>query len=883
MDKFKKGGNKFNSNITATNRLFAKNPLLKKRRKKAPGIYDPNAKYRFPDGGIVQLDRVPGSRFKKDASGTWVYESGAPVTDEFILQELNYGKGKPIGSPVVQGAPKVELKPYVTSGERIQKINDLQNSVKIADQQEANRLSQVQHHIDLYNPEVFEAERIKPKGLSDLQNWEWNMNEALDFPMERAHTTAAAATEDPGEEVDNLRHSLAGEKVEKGIANATGNIPYLSPAMGFIGSNLLGAGHEAMTLLNPDKRDNRSFLTRLQESGEDLYNNYVGAKVGASDMTPEEKTNYLLYLSGTNRLPDGIVMEGKPKKGFSKNVYFKHSPTDPGKYKSSYAAGGALLTKKVTCKKCGWKWDAADGGNDITTCHKCGGQGLVHAAKGGESGCPEGYAFNPVTGECIEWNPTVWNSEEEPTSYDPVGDIVYMNPNDRPEGMSDEEYAQMYQDQIEHEQLHRLQWINGELKGESKTPLRMPSTVDNQQYDGEHYYNRRGEEEKYVHDIWNQRNPELAKFLPEDLVYNKEVNPLMYNIPWTEEGEARGYEGAVHNGMESIFPKKTEGGEYIELDLTTKEIDDYKKGGFIVEDISVPSLNQMEEGGRPCPKGQYRVDGRCVQMNDLVNRKLKPYITNDPNDPRIKLFGDSLHLYNQTLANHKSLQGRRMINQFYNVPTSEFQEKLYKKAKIKPVGFMKGSRTSRTPAGIKASEYPVYPMPRQEVIYKPKTKQSKKLINKKTEEKPIIKQEIIEQQQLPVQDNYPPPPPIATLFPPEYYGVEPNIQGNEVPMYATPDSGAEFVPQTERYIDWDGNSIGFNGVRFRKPGHGGDLIRKGRRHYLHYPSIETRHSADIVPEEEFAMGGEYNVGDEVELTEAEVKRLRSLGYIIEEA
>ena len=45
--------------------------------------------------------------------------------------------------------------------------------------------------------------------------------------------------------------------------------------------------------------------------------------------------------------------------------------------------GGALLNKKVTCKSCGWQWDAADGGNDVTTCHKCGGQGLVHAQYGG--------------------------------------------------------------------------------------------------------------------------------------------------------------------------------------------------------------------------------------------------------------------------------------------------------------------------------------------------------------------------------------------------------------------------------------------------------------------------------------------------------------------
>ena len=51
-------------------------------------------------------------------------------------------------------------------------------------------------------------------------------------------------------------------------------------------------------------------------------------------------------------------------------------------FKRTFLKGGALLTKKVTCKSCGWKWDAADGGDDITTCHKCGGQGLVHAQKG---------------------------------------------------------------------------------------------------------------------------------------------------------------------------------------------------------------------------------------------------------------------------------------------------------------------------------------------------------------------------------------------------------------------------------------------------------------------------------------------------------------------
>jgi hypothetical protein len=192
-------------------------------------------------------------------------------------------------------------------------------------------------------------------------------------------------------------------------------------------------------------------------------------------------------------------------------------------------------------------------------------------AYGGESGCPDGYTFNPITGECIEWNPTVWNSEEQPTSFDPIADIIYMNPNDRPEGMSDEEYDQMYKDQLEHEQLHRLQWINDGLKGESKTPLRMPSTVDNQDYPGDHYYNRRQEEVNYLHDYWKNQHPDEAEFIPDEIIYDKETNPAMYELPWTVEGEARDYENATHSGMESFFPKRKKGGALLTKKVTCKK------------------------------------------------------------------------------------------------------------------------------------------------------------------------------------------------------------------------------------------------------------------------------------------------------------------------
>ena len=47
--------------------------------------------------------------------------------------------------------------------------------------------------------------------------------------------------------------------------------------------------------------------------------------------------------------------------------------------------GGALLTQTMTCGNCGWKWKAADGGSDVTTCHKCGGKAKINYKQGGES------------------------------------------------------------------------------------------------------------------------------------------------------------------------------------------------------------------------------------------------------------------------------------------------------------------------------------------------------------------------------------------------------------------------------------------------------------------------------------------------------------------
>jgi hypothetical protein len=58
--------------------------------------------------------------------------------------------------------------------------------------------------------------------------------------------------------------------------------------------------------------------------------------------------------------------------------------------------------------------------------------------------------------------------------------------------------------------------------------------------------------------------------------------------------------------------------EAIELELTPEEIKEYARGGFIVEDVSVPTLTQAQEGGSPDPKTNFYT----VEGSDGVYRKV---------------------------------------------------------------------------------------------------------------------------------------------------------------------------------------------------------------------------------------------------------------------
>jgi hypothetical protein len=177
------------------------------------------------------------------------------------------------------------------------------------------------------------------------------------------------------------------------------------------------------------------------------------------------------------------------------------------------------------------------------------------------------------------WKEPNYKFDSDGTYYEPMSQTIHIaqeHKNDKAK--------------IEHEKMHHFQNLLDALRSDTGTPLRKPTIVENQDYEGEHYYNRSDDEFEHTKNEFLKQNPEF-KFVPEDVNY-QHIIPSVYNNPYTVEGEGRDYENYIESGGNSVF----QDGGYIEADLTEDEIEEYRKGGYIVEDISVPELNQAQKG-----------------------------------------------------------------------------------------------------------------------------------------------------------------------------------------------------------------------------------------------------------------------------------------------
>lgn len=195
------------------------------------------------------------------------------------------------------------------------------------------------------NKPIDNTSGIAPKKKPETKmNIEENIYKMLDYPNVKARKDASYLPDE--EEVDNIRHASTGRYTNESLNNILKN-----PVLSTILTNALGAGHEFSTMFTDPRWSDKAYKnwkekpnmwerakTILGESGEDLYNNFVGSIIGATDMSPELKTQYIRHLSEQGKIPDG----------YGSDAPFKDNPNwvDPYKKNGLTAKTLQLLNSK---------------------------------------------------------------------------------------------------------------------------------------------------------------------------------------------------------------------------------------------------------------------------------------------------------------------------------------------------------------------------------------------------------------------------------------------------------------------------------------------------------------------------------------------------------
>ena len=124
-------------------------------------------------------------------------------------------------------------------------------------------------------------------------------------------------------------------------------------------------------------RHRETLMKFISEQNQKIQNDI--SKQGYKDNSPY-KNNPFNIIQGT---PQGTpitmddvsqrlyVTDGKTSKILEPNSG-THFFSGPAVKETALAKYGGLLNKTIKCSNCGWSWKAADGGNDVGTCHKCG-------------------------------------------------------------------------------------------------------------------------------------------------------------------------------------------------------------------------------------------------------------------------------------------------------------------------------------------------------------------------------------------------------------------------------------------------------------------------------------------------------------------------------
>ncbi len=179
------------------------------------------------------------------------------------------------------------------------------------------------------NPSI--ARLVKQAGsnrVSPMKN-DLNLQKIINTSLGDIDYKARTFSKDEEGSIDNVRHAAAGRYAAEAIQKKVKEVPYVGKILdflgadkvaGFVGSNVLGLGHEVKTIV----KDDRPFIAKVQELGEDTFNNFIGSIVGSLNIDDSKKDETIRYLSYNNLMPDGYVRTKKgEEEGLSENIYFK--------------------------------------------------------------------------------------------------------------------------------------------------------------------------------------------------------------------------------------------------------------------------------------------------------------------------------------------------------------------------------------------------------------------------------------------------------------------------------------------------------------------------------------------------------------------------------
>ena len=280
---------------------------------------------------------------------------------------------------------------------------------------------------------------------------------------------------------------------------------------------------------------------------------------------------------------------------------------------------------------------------------------------------------------------TIYTTNTPGSYFDPVEGSIYLNKADANNPSV-----------LPHEMEHYNQWLRGDLRYKPGDfapedeaympadlspylPLKVPSIVQKNSFRNEMpYYNRRAIEQDILQNNFLSGNPSF-NFVNPELIYNKAVNPEMYETPWTAEGEAEQvgnqYIGPYKQGglikradgsysrrglWDNIRANKGSGRKptaaMLEQERKIKKHDDggwidmYNAGSWVTNSsIPTPTTPSFYDAypDRTLTNYQMGTDKAPMYKNGgPIGGGNNPIYVTDPNDPRLKAYNDSLSLYN---------------------------------------------------------------------------------------------------------------------------------------------------------------------------------------------------------------------------------------------